>query len=63
MCETCLESFREMVLAANLKPLDKEDKMPTTRFKQSWNVIASGSTAASTTKIPVDTSQVLNSEK
>ena len=47
-----------MVLAANLKPLDKEDKMPTTRFKQSWNVIASGSTAAGATTIPVDTSQV-----
>ena len=36
---------REIVLASHLKPLDKEDKMPTTGFRQPWNTMADGSAA------------------
>ena len=47
------------MLASHLKPLDKEDKMPTTiGFRQPWNTMADGSAAAGPSKQSQDISLV-----
>ncbi|XP_013407380.1 coiled-coil domain-containing protein 103 [Lingula anatina] len=51
------DEFRDIVLAAHLKPLEKTDKIQQDRFKQPWNTIADSASLSSSNTSDTDTLQ------